>query len=345
MAGLLDSDWVKFLAAPRQYYADKRQQQDTEQFQGLLGSLQQQGPVNPADPNGLLMNRAPDQQFWLQAARLPTYQGIAGQQLGIESQGQQAMQRQTQGQDWSTQNMTMAQSQQQELERQKAMATYQIQQQDLQRKWAGTNASIGASNASAGSSNASRDLSAARLTQQQHVNGLLTAPVFAKLPPQQQVEGAEKLANMDRSVASANDVSDWARNRAAGAALPTFAGSSEAKTMQQEWQLSMKPMVMKMINTGVLNGPEFEEVQNLMGKPDDYVLTQSQLNTIANMAQKAEDVRQDTYKAYGLKAPAIGKGQSAAARTLSGGKPVGKVTPVTAFPPDETGQMRPVQRR
>lgn len=345
MAGLLDSDWVKFLAAPRQYYADKRQAQDTEQFQGLLGSLAQQGPPNPNDPGGLLANRAPDQQFWLKAAAIPTYQGIAGQQLGIESQGEQAMQRQTQGQEWSTQNMTMAQAQQQELERQKAMASYQTAQQDLQRKWAGTNASIGASNASAANSRQSGLLTGLKIIEQEHKNGLLEAPVFQKLPPQQQVEGAQKMAGMDRAVAAAMDVSDWARNRAAGAALPTFAGSSEAATMQQEWQLSMKPIVMDLLHTGVLQGKEEEMVQDLIGKPADYVLTASQLNAIANITQKAEDVRQDTYKAYGVKAPSISKGQSAAARTLGTGKPVGKVTPVTAFPQDQTGQMLPIQRR
>ena len=340
MAGLLDSDWVKFLAAPRAYYRDKAAQQSAEQFGGLLGTLQEQaGPSQPGQ-QGLLAARQPDAQFWLQAAKIPGYESLAGQQLGIEAQGAQAMQRQTQGQDWSMGNLTQAQRQQLALEQQKAQHAQNIAEQNLARQWYGTEASAGASRASAESSRQSGILSGLKATEQQFKNSLLgdSAGPWGKLTGQQQVEGAEKMSIIDRAVAGAIDVADWAKNRATAAALPGFAGTSEANVMKQEWQFGVKPVVMQMLNTGVLQPAEEEMVQGLIGKPDDYVLTDSQLNSIQNMMQKVQDRREDMYKSYGRKAQPIGLGQSAAARSLNAGKfkPAGELKDVTTRPGGNT---------
>lgn len=347
MAGLLDSDIVKFLVAPRAYYRDKAAQQSADRFGGLLGTLEQQGPVNPGDPGGLLSPRAPDAQFWLKAAQIPGYEGLAGQQLGIQSQGQQAMQRQEQQQGWSQQNMTAAQQQQLMLEQLKADRTFATNQQDLARKWYGTEASAAASRASAANSNASQQLTGMRMYEQGHKNSLLDAPAFARLPAQQQVEGREKMSIIDRGAAGALDVADWAGRRATGAALPGPAGTSEANVMRQEWQFGVKPVVMQMLNTGVLQPAEEDMVQELIGKPDDYMLTQSQLKSIQNMMLKVQDRRQDLYKSYGLEAAPIGLGQSAAARTLTQGKASGELKDVTSRPGGDTQRqgLKPLLER
>jgi hypothetical protein len=349
MAGLLDSDWVKFLAAPRQYYADKRIEQGAEEFKGLLGSLEQQGPPDPSQPQGgLLAPRAPDQQFWLKAAQIPAYQALAGQQLGYEAAGQQAMGRQTQQQNWSTQNMTQAEFMRQRLAEAEAQAKYQNMQAELGLNSQRTAASVASGYASANNSNASAGLTGLKAVEQRNKNSLLgERPVFDKLTAQQQVEGNEKMAIIDRATAGAMDVNDWARNRATAAALPGFAGTSEANAMKQEWQFGVKPVVMQMLNTGVLQPAEEEMVQGLIGKPDDYVLTESQLNSISNMMQKVKDRRVDLYKSYGKTAAEIPLGSSAAARTLSRGKPSGDLNDVTTRPGGDTQRsgLKPLLER
>lgn len=339
MAGLLDSDIVKFLVAPRAYYRDKQAQQSADQFGGLLGSLEQQGPVNPQDPGGLLSPRAPDQQFWLKAAQIPGYEGLAGQQLGIQSQGQQAMGRQEQQQQFELQNITEAQRQQIALQRLTADRNYSTSQADLARKWFGTQASAAASGASAANSNASRELTNMRMFEQGHKNSLLSAPTFDRLPAQQQVEGMEKMSIIDRAAAGALDVADWAHKRSSGAALPSALGTSEANVFKQEWQFGVKPVVMQMLNTGVLQPAEEEMVQGLIGKPDDYMLTDSQLKSIQNMMQKVQDRRADLYKSYGRDAAPIGLGQSSAARTLTKGKPSGELRDVSVRPGSNSGRV------
>lgn len=336
MAGLLDSDIVKFLAAPRAYYRDKTAQQSAEQFGGLLGTLQeQQGPSLPGQ-QGLLAARQPDAQFWLKAAQIPGYEGLAGQQLGIEAQGNQAMQRQIQGQDFSVNNMTQAQMQQLALEQIKANRQYDISQQDLARKWYGTEASAGASRASA-------DLSRARLYEQSNKNQAIGGPLYAQLPPADRLKATEGLYNTDTWAMAASDVADWAEKRGPGAAIP-IVGTAEADAFNTEWQSSAKPAFMKILNTGVLQGKEAEELADIIGQPADKVLTQSQVNVIKTVAQKVRDLRENSYKSLGLKAPEIKKGGSAASRTLSGAQPAGKVTPVTTFDDDQTGLLMPVQR-
>lgn len=342
MAGLLDSDFVRFLAGTDDYYRYKQQQGDTAKFQGLLGTLEQQGPTRPDE--GLLGLRQPDQQFWLKAAQLPTYQSLAGQQLGYEAAGQQAMERQTQGQNWQAENMTLAQRQAQALEQMKAQATWQNNQDQLVRQWYQTNASANASNASAANSMASRDLNQSKLIKQNRENqGLLGGVPYDSLTPIQKVEGSTKMRDLDRSAAGAIDVADWARDRRNAAALPGFLGTSEAQAMNQEWQFSVKPVVMEMLHTGVLQGEEQEMVSNLMGKPADYVLSEGELNGIESMMQKVLDRRQDTYSAYGKPPTEIKPGSSAVARTLNKNKkvkPAGDLSDVTTRPGGSGGYTR-----
>lgn len=343
MAGLLDSDWVKFLAAPRAYYRDKAAQQSAQQFGGLLGTLEQQGPANPSDPGGLLAARQPDAQFWLKAATIPGYEGLAGQQLGIETQGQQALGRQMQGQDWEANNMTQAQLQQLALQRMTADRNYGTAQQDLQRKWAGTNASIGASNASAANSGITAQLNQQRLLGEINKNNATAGPLYMQLPPEQRMKATQDLYNNDTWATAASDVADWAEKRGPGAAIPV-AGTSEADAWNTEWQSSAKPAFMKILNTGVLQGKEAEELGAIIGQPADMVLTRSQVNVIRTVAQKVRDLRENAYKSLGLQAPALKKGGSAASRQLSGGQPQGKVTPVMDFDTGEPTIWQPIQR-
>lgn len=348
MAGFFDSPLVRFLADRRGFYDQRDAQANAEQFQGLLGSLEQQGPTQPGQ--GVLGSRAPDQQFWLKAAQIPGYAGLAGQQLGIQAQGDQALERQTQGQNWSTQNMTLAQQQAQALDEQRAAAAHGISVQDLRRKWAGTNASIQSSLASAQNSGLSAQLNNERLFEQRNKNSLLgpDVPLYSKLPPVEQLKTRDNLLTQDTWASAAADAADWAQKRAPGAALP-LAGTAEADAFNTEWQSSAKPAFMKILNTGVLQGKEAEQLEEIIGSPADKILTKSQINVIRTVSQKVQDLRENAYKAVGLQAPPIKKGSSAAARSMSKGQPQGKVIPIldigdTGMPADQTGLLMPIQR-
>lgn len=327
MAGLLDSDWVKFLAAPRAYYRDKQAAASAQQFAGLLGTLgEQQGPTQPGA--GLLTQRAPDTQFWLKAATIPGYEGLAGQQLGYDTQQRGAMERQTQAQGWEASNMTLAQRAQQQLAEWRAQASDAIDRANLARQWAGTNAQIGASGAA-------QQLSQARLLgvnlDNQQKQTQATGGLFARLTPKDQLATIQDLQSKDTWATAATDVANWAEKRGKGAAIP-LAGTAQADAWNTEWQSSVKPAFMQILNTGVLQGKEAEEIQQIIGQPADAVLTQSQLNVIKTAAQKVRDLRVNAYKAVGLEAPELKPGGSAAARSLSAGQPVGPVEPVTAIP-------------
>lgn len=340
MAGLLDNDLVKMLMiGPQNYYQDYQKQKNREQFQGLLGTLEQQGPVQP--DQGLLQPRAPDQQFWLKAAAIPGFKDIAGQQLGIDAQVQGAMQRQTQEQGYQANNLTYAQQLAEERQRRVAELNYGLAVQDNQRKLAGTNASIQSSLASAGSSNASRDLTNSRLTEQNLKNRNATGTLYDQLPPAEKAKAQDEFMVMDGFAQGAMDSADWAKNRPPGG-LGTAAGAA----FQQQWQTTVKPAFAKAMAMGVIQGPEGEELAKIMGKPDSYYLSDSDINVIDTAAEMIRQNRERTYKKYGLQAPKLVKGQSPASIATSankGAKPQGNLRDWS--PPTDTGTIwSPVQR-
>ncbi len=324
MAGLLDNDFVRFmLTGPKQYYARKDQLDQTAQFQGLLGSLEQQGPEQPGQPS-LLGQRQPDQQFWLKAAQLPAYQALAAQQLGDINTQSGAMQRQVQGQDYAANNMTYAQQMAEDRQRKMASLNYQLAQEDLARKNRGTDASVASSYASAANSNASRQLTGARLVEQNAKNAQATNPVlYNQLKPNEKVEANDALGSMDQYAQGAMDVLDWTENRP-----KTGLGTGAAAAYNSQWQSTAKPAYMKILNTGVLQGKEAEQLAEIIKQPDDYILTDSDMNVLRTVTKTIQDKREQTYRNYGLKAPAQTVGASPASRAISeghGAKPQGKV--------------------
>lgn len=339
MEGLL-----RFLTDNQGYWQQKDQERNAEQFGGLLGTLEQQGPVQPGQ--GLLGAREPDQQFWLKAAQIPGYQNLAGQQLGYEAAGNQAMQRQVQGQDFAVNNMTLAQKAAQQLDELKAIQAHAINQADLARKWFGTQASAGASNASAAASNASRQLTGLKTQEQAHKNSLLGSdvPLFQTLPPAEKVKANKDMAQADMWEASVNDVEDWVENRAKGAAIKGL-GTGEAASYAMEWNSSVRPMLQVLQNTGAPSESEKEAIDKMIRAPDDYVMTTTDIKTIQSLAQKTRDLRQNTYRGYGIQPQPIGVGQSSSSKALTRGKPKGGLSDVTERPGGSTTYSGTIDRR
>lgn len=338
MAGLLDSDLVTFFTNNREYHRRKNQMADREQFAGLLGGLEQQGPVQPG---GLLESRAPDQQFWLKAMQLPTYQDTAAQMLGYGEAGRQAMARDQAGREWSQNNLTLEQQQQGELANLKAQRDWWIDQQKLGMEGARTNASVASSYASAGSSNASADLSRSKLTEQNLKNRNLQSPVlYNQLSPDSKVKANQDLGIMDRFAQGAMDAADWAKNRP-----PTGLGTAAGAAFAQQWQTTVKPAFAQAMAMGVIQGPEGEELAKIMGKPDSYILTDSDMNVIDTAARMVMDQREQAYRNYGLEAPKQQLGQSPASKAVSANKGAKPKGPVKPWVPPEPSIWQPIDRR
>ncbi|MNE85431.1 hypothetical protein D3C80_1824300 [compost metagenome] len=85
---------------------------------------------------------------------------------------------------------------------------------------------------------------------------------------------------------------------------------------------------MKILNTGVLQGKEAEQLADLIKQPDDYILTDSDMNVLRTVTKTVQDKREQTYRNYGLQAKPLTVGSSPASRAMSeakGAKPQGKL--------------------
>lgn len=326
MAGLLDSDLMQFLVTPRAFMARRNAQADAQQFQGLLGSLEQQGPVQPG---GVLESRAPDQQFWLKAMQIPTYQDVASQQLGYDAQQSGAMARQQQQQQYEGSNLTMMQRLQAELAQRKAQFEEQTGLSDLHRKWAGTNASIGAAGAAAQNSGMGAQLKQlqilSELQKQQTANG----PLFGQLPADKKMAVNQQNLRNDAAVASSEAVLDWVLNRDVKAPLRGV-GSAQGGAMAADWMLSALPVMKDMVGAGALDEGERKWMLDVVGSPDALHLTESEENKMKLIVQKMKDYRTQGYKSVGLDVPQI-EPRGAVGRS-QGVQPQGALKPYTPTP-------------
>jgi len=110
--GILDNEFLRLALSGSPYMqsreTNRRQDEIGQRYSNLLGSYGQgdqfNGPIQQERMPGLLTDGAPPPAFYLQAAGIPGYQGLAA---GAQS-GQQAMARQQQGQQWDANNISAA---------------------------------------------------------------------------------------------------------------------------------------------------------------------------------------------------------------------------------------------
>lgn len=299
MAGILDSDFMRFLTDNSGYWKQRDQAKAAEQFQGLLGTLEQQGPVQPG---GLLESRAPDQQFWLKAAAIPGYEGLAGQQLGYEAAGQQAMARQQQQQGFEQNFLTKAQQVQLGLQARRDQFAQDIGLQDLQRKWYGTQASAGASGAAAQNSQMGSLLKGLQIQAEQQKQQTAQGPLYGQLQPMDRMKVNQTLQRNDAAVDSTQEVLDWVLNRDPSAPMRAI-GTARGGAMAADWMLSTIPVMKDMVGAGALDNSEREWMENIVQSPDALHLTEKQENQFKLIAQKVQDYRAQGYKSVGLPVP------------------------------------------
>lgn len=325
MAGLLDSDFMRFLTNNQSFWDRRDEAEAQQQYQGLLGSLEQAGPVQPG---GVLESRAPDQQFWLKVAGIqgsPQLAQLANQQLGYDASGAQALGRQMQQQEYEAGNLSMAQRIQLQLQQARDQFAERIGIEDLQRKWYGTNASAGASAASAQNSQMSAMLNQARLAGELQKQEAANGPLYGRLQPADQLKAAQQMYRNDAAVSSAIDVVDWAQNRAQGGL-----GTGKAGAFSADWKLAVMPVLKDMVGAGALDEGERKWFEELAEDPSDKYLSSNQINKMKLIAQKVADYRQQGYQALGVQAPEI-QGRGAVSRSL-GAQPQGKVMDYTPTP-------------
>lgn len=333
MAGLLDSDLVRFLVSPQSYYANQQQKQGTQQFAGLLGQLQQQGPEQPGQ-EGLLGMRQPDQQFWLRAAQIPGYQQLASQQLGYDTQGRQAEQREQSSRDWQLNNVTKAQQAQidqgagsLQVQKDTAAQNYGLAQRRLALDQASTTQNIAASKA---------NMKLTDIQTQAAEQGLLNlkGPLLSRLPADKQQEGWLALADQDQRVNTMTDVLDYVANKPTGGNIPLL-GTSQAAAFDVAWQTATTPLFAEALKTGVINEGEHERLSKLAGDPTAWHLTESDRNALQTVLEIGKQQRDNLYQSYQVRPPELTVGNSVASRALRNRgqlkKPEG-LTPVTRDP-------------
>lgn len=332
MAGLLDT-FIQWASDPN-YYDRKERREGAQQFQGLLGSLEQAGPVQPG---GLLQSRAPDQQFWLKAAMIPGYENMASQQLGYATAGQNALERDQAGRDWAATNLTLEQQQRLALEQQKAQRDWFVDQSRLGLEGQRTAASVASGYASANSSNASAQNSQwSALVNQQRLADLQNAaatkqgPLLGQLSPQGQVESLYKLQSLNKAVDSAAGVMDYVKNRNPSAAVRGV-GTGEGAAMLTDWVMAVMPIAKELTTgPGAVDEGEREFLMNIIKDPSSVMLTDSTINQMQLINQKVQDYRDMNFNALGVPIPQ-NKGPGATARAL-GGQASGALRPYKPTP-------------
>lgn len=328
MAGILDSDFMRFLTNNAGYWEQKDQARAAEQFQGLLGTLEQQGPSQPGQ-GGLLAPREPDKQFWMKAAMIPGYQQLAGQQLGYDAAGGQAMARQQQQQEYEANNLNMMQRAQIELQQRRDAFAQSIGIEDMQRKWYGTQATAGAAGASAYNSQMGAQLKQLEILKALEEQRKAQGPLIGQLKPTELATARQQIGNLDRAVSSTADVIDYITNRDPSAPLRGI-GTAKGGAMAADWLLSTVPVMSQMMGTGALDDSERKFMMDLVQNPSDLHLTENQENQMKTIARKIEDFRDQTYRSYDIEPPKS-RTRGAAVRAV-GAQPTGQLRDYSPTP-------------
>jgi hypothetical protein len=249
MAGLLDL-W-EIMADTGNYFQRRNREQNANKLADLQTQYQGQ-PIHMGIPSadqpssgagGLLnQNQVLPPQYYNRASTIPGYE-----QFGLQQQqGDQSMQRQTQEQGWSQNNMTAAQQAQQQLEQQQMAMQQQYQQ-----------AQLVAQAAERAAVQSRFETSRADTLP----GGLLYQAPQAPKPDQNAIKAYEDDLKAQSDYAAALDYYDKALEQ-----LATGGGSiqrsPEALTLDSSVVTAIGPAYARMMGTGSLNEGDVYTIQN-----------------------------------------------------------------------------------
>lgn len=318
-------------------YFDRRS--GREQYGNLLNEYRQ-----PGDPNALplgnnaaeldqsilrqqggfkgeggVLSGGPPPEFYLRAGALPGYQNLVGQ----AQVGQQAMERQQQGQQWSMGNMSLAQKT--ELDMREQQTKWEQQRRDFE--WnnpsAVQTAQIENARANTGIAAGNLAINQAQLgLQQQRLQFEQGQAQREQMFPALGLKGQAAMdyrgavAKMDNAAAITTDVADYlATIGTGGKALDR----GTVNAMQAAYQQHVVPALTTMVGTGTIQKGDMEFVQSVMGDPGAWgSLDKNQRQKVMQILTSVEDERARLYGLSGVKAPPTQKGRSAWARSREG---------------------------
>jgi hypothetical protein len=314
------------------YFDQKRGQ---EQYGQLLNEYRV-----PGDPNALPLGNTPQeldqsimqqqggfrgaggppQEFYMRAAALPGYQQLA-QQAFV---GQQAMERQMQGQQWEANNMSLAQKTQLDMNAQQQQWQRQRQEFEWNNPSAYQQASIEQDRARTGIAAGHLGLAQQQFGLQQQQFGLQQQqaqlerqfPALA-LKGNDAIKYRDRLAQLDKAAAISTDVVDWLGNAQLGA---NVFSRGDVKSMQSAFQTDVIPYFQQKFEAGALQAADLELIKNVMGDPGSWTsLNANQKAKVASLLTQIQDDRDRTYGMGGMRAPEIKPGSSAWARSARSG--------------------------
>lgn len=278
--------------------------------------LQQQGGFKG---EGGVLSGGPPPEFYLRAAALPGYGNLA-QQAQV---GQQAMERQQQGQQWESSNMSLAQKtqldmaqQQQTWERDRRQFEWNnpsaAQQANIDQGWASN--AVARGNLAINQAQLGLQQQQMSMQQQQAQNERMFPALGLKGQAAMDYRGA--VAKMDNAAAITTDVADYlGKIGVGGKALDR--GTVHA--MQAAYQQHVVPALTTMVGTGTIQKGDMEFVQGVMGDPGSWgSLDSRERQKVMQILTSVEDERARLYGLSGVKAPATQKGRSAWARSREG---------------------------
>jgi hypothetical protein len=266
---------------------------------------QQQGGFRGA---GGLLSGGPPQEFYMRAAQLPGYQQLAQQAMV----GQQAMERQMQGQQWEANNMSLAQKTQLDMNAQQQQWQRQRQEFEWNNPSAYQQASIEQDQARTG-------IAAGHLGLAQQEFALKQAqaqrPLFEQLPPQQRMEFIQNVNQLDATARIVTDSLDYISRVGSG---EKALDRGTVNAMNAEYRQNVIPYFQRKFQAGALQKGDMEFIESVAGDPGGWsTLDSRQQQRLAGILRSVEDDRTAAYGMAGRQAPPTQRGGSAWARSQS----------------------------
>ena len=307
--GILDNEYVRLLLGGSAYMqgreANMRADELGARYTNLLDAETgaQMGPPSEAQmgrqmaSQGGLLGEGPrgvGADFFTRAAGIPGYQSLAG---GAQA-NVGAMDRQRQGQDFSLNNVTLADTQRMAQQASQFGANYAQNQQ----QWENLS----------GAQKAQLEQQRQQLAQQaanaQRSYELQLRQAQGNQPDPRNPYGlkgtdlaARNMEFNDRDIAASigqdvvNQVRDWSINGG------KFTEPARAAAVGKAWQLAVMPLMTELNKSGVVNGQELPRLIGLMGDPAKYVnlsdKDKMQVELINDWMQKR---RVGFYQAHGM---------------------------------------------
>ena len=260
------------------------QQLFQQQPQGFPGEAQAPAGLIQQQPGGTLPN-----EFFARAAAIPGYGGLINQMAS----NQAAMERQRQAQNWSTNNMTLAENvsaqqreaetkwrqDRQEFEYNNPSAYQRGQLEDARQRTAQGWANVGQ-----GQERLGMDRERLEFDRQAAAN----KGTFAALPPTEQIKIRQQVMPM---MAGFNTLGDIAASIERNPELVNFSSvNPEARTRQEQYRLAVLPIVRNILSPGTEPGPKLqEEINSIVGDLTSPGSPEAKIKKLRMFQQKIQE--------------------------------------------------------